>query len=382
MTRIRECRKVPFRTSMKRTALSAAMAIALAVSLPFAAMQARADELSDASALLRQKQHAQALDKVNQFLAAKPRDAQGRFLKGLILADQNKTAEAIDIFTKLTQDYPELPEPYNNLAVLYATQGQYEKARQSLEMSIRTHPSYATAYENLGDVYAKLASQAYDKALQLDSSNNAAKSKLSMVRELISGSSRGGAAVAAAPTRTTVAAATPATAAQAAPVAPQVAASALVPAAPPAAKAAEPKPAAKATEPAPAAKAVAAPAPAPVDTASKGGNDDIVKAVRAWASAWAEKDVKTYLGHYAKDFKTPNGESRADWEKGRKQRIQAPKKIEVSVDSPKVTINGDTATVTFRQHYRSDSLKVSSTKTLVLVQSGGRWLIKQERTGS
>src|SRR2546425_9737176 len=76
------------------------------------------------------------------------------------------------IFTKLTQDYPELPEPYNNLAVIYASQGQYEKARAALEQSIRTHPSYATAYENLGDVYAKLASQAYDKALQLDSSNS------------------------------------------------------------------------------------------------------------------------------------------------------------------------------------------------------------------
>src|SRR6185369_9445937 len=115
------------------------------------------------------------------------RDPQGRFLKGLILAEQNKASEAIDVFTALTKDYPELPEPYNNLAVLYAAQGQYEKARAALEQSIRTHPSYATAYENLGDVYTKLASQAYDKALQLDSSNSAAKSKLSLVRDLIGG---------------------------------------------------------------------------------------------------------------------------------------------------------------------------------------------------
>jgi tetratricopeptide (TPR) repeat protein len=360
------------------TQAASATAIALATAMPFAALPAHADELSDASALLRQKQHAQALDKVNQFLASKPRDAQGRFLKGLILADQNKTAEAIDIFTKLTQDYPELPEPYNNLAVLYATQGQYEKARQSLEMSIRTHPSYATAYENLGDVYAKLASQAYNKALQLDSSNNAAKSKLSMVRELISGGTRGGAAVAApsAPSRpTVVAAATPPQAAPAAaPAAPATPATAA------AARAPDPKAAAKAAEPAPAAKAPATPSPATQEPAAKSGNDEIIKTVRAWASAWADKDVKTYLGHYAKDFKTPNGESRADWEKGRRQRIQAPKKIEVSVDSPKVTVNGDTATVTFRQRYRSDSLKVSSTKTLVLAQSGGKWMIKQERT--
>src|SRR5258708_5947269 len=135
------------------------------------ALPARADDLQDAAKLLKSGQHQQALERVNKILAAKPRDPQARFLKGIIFTEQGNSREAIDIFSKLTQDYPELPEPYNNLAVIYASQGQYEKARTALEQSIRTHPSYATAYENLGDVYAKLASQAYDKALQLDSSN-------------------------------------------------------------------------------------------------------------------------------------------------------------------------------------------------------------------
>jgi tetratricopeptide (TPR) repeat protein len=121
---------------------------------------------------------------VNKALAAKPRDAQTRFLKGVILTEQGNTREAIDIFTRLTQDYPDLPEPYNNLAVIYASQGQYDKARAALEQSIRTHPSYATAYENLGDVYARLASQAYDKALQLDKTNSGAQTKLSRAREI------------------------------------------------------------------------------------------------------------------------------------------------------------------------------------------------------
>src|SRR6478672_5797239 len=148
---------------------------------------AHADDLQDASRMLKAGQHQQALEKVNKVLAAKPRDPQARFLKGLIYTDQGNSKEAIEIFTKLTQDYPELPEPYNNLAVIYAAQGQYEKARVALEQSIRTHPSYATAYENLGDVYAKLASQAYDKALQIDSSNKGAQNKLSLVRELVGG---------------------------------------------------------------------------------------------------------------------------------------------------------------------------------------------------
>jgi tetratricopeptide (TPR) repeat protein len=88
------------------------------------------------------------------------------------------------VFTALTEDYPELPEPYNNLAVLYASQGNYEKAKSALELAIHTHPSYATAHENLGDIYAQLASRAYDRALQLDKTNTAAQTKLAMVKEL------------------------------------------------------------------------------------------------------------------------------------------------------------------------------------------------------
>src|SRR5881396_2576276 len=122
---------------------------------------ARADELQDAQKYLKAGQHAQALERVNKALAAKPRDPQARFLKAVILTEQGSTKEAIEIFTKLTQDFPELPEPYNNLAAIYAA-----------------------AYENLGDVYAKLASQAYDKALQLDKSNTGAQNKLALVREI------------------------------------------------------------------------------------------------------------------------------------------------------------------------------------------------------
>src|SRR5687768_13565240 len=107
-----------------------------------------------------------------------------RFQKELILTEQNRTADAIRIFSALSEEYPELPEPYNNLAVLYASQGHYDKAKTALEMAIRTHPSYATAHENLGDIYAKMASQAYDKALQLDKSNTTAQTKLNLIKDL------------------------------------------------------------------------------------------------------------------------------------------------------------------------------------------------------
>lgn len=165
-------------------------AIALGLTISFAA-PAFADNLPEIQRLIKQGQHAQALEKTEQYLSSRPKDAQGRFLKGLILTEMNRPTEAIGVFTKLSEDYPELPEPYNNLAVLYAQQKQYDKARTALEMAIRTHPSYAIAYENLGDVYAKLASQAYDKALQLDGANTSMQNKLALIRDLISTSGKG-----------------------------------------------------------------------------------------------------------------------------------------------------------------------------------------------
>src|SRR5919199_1466665 len=153
---------------------------------PWATVHAQSDPLQDANQLFRQGQLDRAMDRVNSYLASRPKDARGRFLKGLILTEQNKPNDAIKVFSELSQDYPELPEPYNNLAVLYASQGQYEKARSSLEMAIRTHPSYATAHENLGDIYAKMASQAYDKAFQLDRSNQTAQGKLNLIKDLFS----------------------------------------------------------------------------------------------------------------------------------------------------------------------------------------------------
>ncbi|MBI5438704.1 MAG: O-antigen ligase C-terminal domain-containing protein [Nitrosomonadales bacterium] len=144
-----------------------------------------ADDIQDANKLLQQKQHSQALDKVNAILSGKPKDARARFLKGLILTEQGNAADAIKIFQALTEDYPEQPEPYNNLAVLYAGQGQYDKAKLALEMAIHAHPSYATAHENLGDIYTKMASQAYDRALQLDQGNATTKAKLAMIQDLL-----------------------------------------------------------------------------------------------------------------------------------------------------------------------------------------------------
>ncbi|HYR25793.1 MAG TPA: tetratricopeptide repeat protein, partial [Aquabacterium sp.] len=141
---------------LRLTALAAKCLTVVALSL--CTLSARADDVADVQKLLAAGKNVEALQKADQFLVSKPRDPMMRFLRGIGLSQAGRTQDAIATFTKLTEDFPELPEPFNNLAVLYAQQGQYDKSRAALEMAIRTNPSYATAYENLGDVYAKLAS--------------------------------------------------------------------------------------------------------------------------------------------------------------------------------------------------------------------------------
>lgn len=327
-----------------------------------ASLAVYADDIQDAHKLFKQGQHSQALDKVNGVLAGKPKDAQARFLKGLILTEQGKTAEAIKTFSALTEDYPELPEPYNNLAVLYASQGQYDKAKLALEMAIRTHPSYATAHENLGDIYAKMASQAYDRALQLDRSNTATQTKLAMIQDLFAGGTR----VKAAPARNN-------------PVLSKVEAPALSKAevtAPANVAASQP------VESEPVAPAATKPAPAEKNPPPASNNSgEVLKTVNAWAAAWSVKNVKKYLSFYAADFKVPDGKSRAAWEATRHERIGKPKSIQVGISGATVNFSDSShATVKFRQSYRASHLKTSGNKTLLMVKSGGNWLIQEERT--
>jgi tetratricopeptide (TPR) repeat protein len=302
--------------------------IVAALSLSSVAM---ADETADINRLVKSGQTAEALNKVDQVLAGKPRDPQMRFLKGVLLTESGKSNDAVSVFVKLTEDFPELPEPYNNLAVLYAGQNQFDKARTALEMAIRTNPSYATAHENLGDVYAKLASQSYSKALQLDGSNAGVPPKLALIRNLFAPSdAKGGARPVAMP---------------AAPVAK------------PAVATAEPK----------------------AESKNAGtDNADITAAIEAWAKAWSNKDMSGYLGAYASSFAPPSRQSRSAWEAERKDRITSKNSISVSASDFNIKVNDDKAIATFRQAYKAGALTSNGRKTLEMTRQGGRWLIVKE----
>jgi tetratricopeptide (TPR) repeat protein len=312
----------------------------------------RADALQEANRLIQLGEYGPALKQTEQVLKDKPRDAQARFLKGLILTEMNRHNDAIREFTRLTEDYPELPEPYNNLAVLYAQQRQYEKAKHALEMAIRTHPSYATAHENLGDIYARMASQAYDKALQIDSSNASAQSKLALIRNLVSDAARPSMLASRSAPDSVQAASTP-------------------PSLPVAAAKTEPS-SAVSRQPAP--KTISA----PEDGSAAGSEREAEQAIRDWAAAWSRKDLKAYFAAYAHDFRLP-GKTRSAWETERTRRIDKPAPIMVRIENIRVSVEGDRAAAVFRQHYQSGSLKTATTKTLQLVRRDGRWLIQQER---
>jgi tetratricopeptide (TPR) repeat protein len=141
-------------------------------------------ELADAAHLISEGQYVSALARIDAVLATDAKNPQARFLKGVVHADRAETDAAIATFEALNQDYPELPEPYNNLAVIWARQGEYDKARKALELALLTRPDYAIAHENLGDIYARLAGAEYDRAIALDRTNKSAQGKLVLVREL------------------------------------------------------------------------------------------------------------------------------------------------------------------------------------------------------
>lgn len=351
-------------------------------------------ELREINQLSEQGNQAAALDRVNNYLAANPKNAEAMFMRGVILVELGKRDEAIKAFTELTDKYPSLPEPYNNLAVLYADQGQYDKARKALESAIKTHPSYATAHENLGDIYARLASEAYDKALKLDTSNSRAQNKLAMITDLFGGKRAQARPATAVPPAASVS-----------PTPPTNNAAVNPPAAvtPPAATApvtnnspvtetkkpvvTEVKPQEiKPAEPKPVESKVAESKPAESKSADSKSSAQleraVLDAVNAWADAWEAQNVERYLNSYAKDFKTPAGEPRKQWESTRRDRVSRPSKISVKLSNINVRMEGDSkAKVTFRQAYKATGLDANSNKTLNMVKEGGRWLIQQERVG-
>lgn len=341
----------------------------LATPLP-AAAQSASEQIH---ALIAADKLDEALRVTNKNLAQDKDNINLQFLKGLILTKLNHLDQARDIFERLTKEHPELPEPYNNLAVIYAAQGDFTRAQKALQEAINTHPSYATAHENMGDIYARLASQAYSQALQLDKDNTTAKAKLSLINDLFSVPKPAPAAVAQAPQ--------PA-AAGAADTEMQARAESGSPAAEKEQAAAAPVKQPAGAEPAAtAAKAQQQPA-SPAAGESRGEAVAQVRdAVSAWSKAWSSQDVDAYLSHYDKAFTPPESQSLQDWKRERKDRLTAPRFIRLTVSDLDIKMLGpDYAQATFTQEYQSDTYSDRVTKLLLFTREGKDWRIVQEAT--
>ncbi len=143
------------------------------------------DMTPDADASIQEKNWTAALAQLDARITANPRDAQAKFKRATVLARLNRDDEAITAFTELTQTYPELPEPYNNLAALYAKQGRYTEARAALETAVKASPGYGLAYENLGDLYLRMAGQAYRRAQSLGVGNGTTAQRIADIDKIV-----------------------------------------------------------------------------------------------------------------------------------------------------------------------------------------------------
>lgn len=298
-------------------AMSAAV-FATIIATTLASPPVHADEVDNVTALLETKRYDAALTTASAYVRKHPRDPQMRFLQGVSLASLGRSSDAIAVFTSLTADFPDLAEPYNNLAVLHAAAQDYASARIALERAIHADPGFTTAHENLGNLYLQLASQAYGKVVQLAPDHAGARQRQSLLANI-----------------------------NALPL----------------------------EAPLPATGRIA------MASARLSDRETVLATVKEWTEAWSGRDATAYLEHYSADFRTPDRQSRREWEKSRRSRIEGKSRIEVVADSPEVSVREHIATVTFRQIYVSDSYTSKERKTLVFRKEGKDWKIIDERSG-
>lgn len=359
---------------------------------------------------LSEKDYEGALKTANQALRNNPQDLDALLGKGVALTGLKQRNEAISLYQKVTRDHPEQAEPFNNLAALYAAEGKYENARQVLEKAMQTQGSYAVAYKNLNAVYAKLADQAYSKALDVPGEKNTPPLQLSLISAravpgvttpVIAMSTLDPLPIQIASNTKKPTNPVPATVANP-PLPPETKTAsgeqikvAVVTSTPGAASSSEkhpPKPPEKSTEktsdlsssPISAQKPTEKPvdkspekSPAGVDKTER----DIENLVQAWAGAWSKQDIKAYLNFYASNF-DPGNQSRAAWEADRRARIGGKARISVTVSNLAISVkSANAASVKFRQSYKSDRLNSLTSKTLVLERKGDGWRIVAEKAG-
>ena len=268
-------------------------------------------DISQLNKLIEEKKYAKAKEIVEQLLDSDKENPQLLFIDGVLLSELGEIDNAINVFVSLTKSHPTLPEPYNNLAVLYAQSGNFDLARTALEKSIKTHPSYATAHVNLGDLYTRMASESYNQALQIDKSNKNAKTKLSLIKKLFNFQ----------PINKNIVLAQDAKKTQ------------------------------SFNE---------------VKNKEEDINEKIFVMIDDWKNAWMSQNFDQYIGHYSDNFKNNKGMDIVKWKQFRKPRIVNKPSINIKLENIEISKNKNLFSVSFIQIYQSGNIDSTTKKTLLI----------------
>lgn len=284
---------------------------------------------------------------------------------------QGDIATAEKTFTDLVDKFPFYPQPYNNLAAIYARQGDLERSRNILERAMATDDSYATIYRNLGTVYSEMARDSYGRALQLEKSqqavtlqvfggtqlvavNSAVTEKTAAVGKQAVGQTEKQPEVAVATQAEKIVESSPETATEESAVAEPAAIVEKTPA----------------VDTEPVTEVVLAPEPETAEVF-----------LSRWAAAWSAQDVVAYLGFYAAEFTPSAGVSRETWAKQRESRLANPKSIEITLeDFAQIRQTGDRLQLEVTQGYKSDRFEDRTRKLFDLINDGNSWQIVRERS--
>ena len=271
--------------------------------------------------LIEDKNYEQAQIEINALLKSDSDNPQLLFINGVLLSENNKVDEAIKVFESLTKTHPNLPEPYNNLAVLYAQQGDFPKAKHALEQSIKTHPSYATAHINLGDLYTRMASESYNQALQIDGSNKSAKTKLSLIKKLFNFQ----------PIRKNIEITKKASNESEAPKIQELDSKNII-----------------------------------ENTNNNISLTEIESFIDGWKTSWEQQNFESYINCYSLKFKNNNGQNFEQWKIYRKPRVTNKNNIEIKLTNVKITEINNGFEVSFIQEYKSGNIDSRTNKKLII----------------
>lgn len=275
--------------------------------------------IQDLQQLIAQQRYATAAQNGEQLLQQNAGDVQARFLTAYAFQMNTQQDKAIALYQALIDDHPAMPEPRNNLAMIYLEQGDYDRASQLLVDAINTHPSYATAYENLSQIYKGIASEAYRRAIS-ESSEPAKYShdiQLSAITQL-----------------------------------------ATVEQEPVADKAGESE-----------------------QTVVNFANQKtlLIEQVKLWAQAWSSKDFAAYTGFYSSQHRA-SFDTHAQWLAYRRSRIERPGEIRVDISDIQIKWRSDNrAIIDFRQDFDSPRYSDKVIKRLGFSRIGSQWKITEER---